>query len=45
MLALLSVVFSVDIHCLGSGQAKEGKCQKLKPSFEENDLCEVRFAD
>ena len=40
----MSVVFSVDIHCLGSGKAKEGKCQKLKPSSKEYDLCEVRFA-
>ena len=39
------VVFSVGIHCPGSGKAKEGKCQKLKPSFEEHVLVEVRFAD
>ena len=41
----LFVVFSVGIHCPGSGKAKEGKCQKLKPSFEEHVLSEVRFAD
>ena len=40
VLAPVSVVFSVDIHYLGSGKAKEGKCQKPKPSFEEYDLCE-----
>ena len=44
VLAPVSVVFSVDIHCPGTGKAKEGKCQKLKPSFEDYDLCEVRFA-
>ena len=44
VLALVSVVFSVNIHCHGSGKAKEGKCQKLKPSFEDYGLCEVRFA-
>ena len=45
VLAPVSVVFSVDVHCPGAGKAKEGKCQKLKPSFEDYDLCEVRFAD
>ena len=44
VLAPVSVVFSVDIHCWCAGKAKEGKCQKLKPSFEDYDLCEVRFA-
>ena len=43
--APVSVVFSVDVHSTGAGKAKEGKCQKLKPSFEDYDLCEVRFAD
>ena len=45
VLAPVSVVFSVDVHSTGAGKAKEGKCQKLKPSFEDYDLCEVRFAD
>ena len=44
VLAPVSVVFSVDVHCPGAGKAKEGKCQKLKPSFEDYDLCEARFA-
>ena len=43
--APVSVVFSVDVHSTGAGKAKEGKCQKLKPSFEDYDLCDVRFAD
>ena len=45
VLAPVSVVFSVDVHSTGAGKAKEGQCQKLKPSFEDYDLCEVRFAD
>ena len=44
VLAPVSVVFTVDVHCPGAGKAKEGKCQKLKPSFEDYDLCEVRLA-
>ena len=43
VLAFGIVVFSVGILCPGSGKAKEGKCQKLKPSVEENELSEVRF--
>ena len=45
VLAPVSVVFSVDVHCPAAGKAMEGKCQKLKPSFEDYDLREVRFAD
>ena len=44
VLAPVSVDVTVDVHCPGAGKAKEGKCQKLKPSFEDYDLCEVRFA-
>ena len=44
VIAQVSVLFSVDIHSWCAGKAKEGKCQKLKPSLEDYDLCEVRFA-